>query len=150
VDSGLPSGSFDVVVVSFGLHHVHPDTDKVILEFHRVLKKGGLLCFAEPHRDSLLDKARRFWYKCDKLFAKNERAIDLSGLKERFGPYFQFQGEHYGGSAAYLLVLNSMIFRIPQGIKKYYTRSMFILESMIGKMQGSFLSGFVICQWRKI
>lgn len=149
-ESNLPSDSFDIVVVVFGFHHVHPDLDKAILEIHRVLKKDGLLCFVEPHKDSLFDPLRRFWYKHDKLFAENERAVDLEVLKEKWTGRFKFGEEHYGGGLAYLLVYNSMIFRMLLSMKKYYAGLLFMLERLLRRLQGKFLSGFVICQWKKI
>lgn len=43
----LPDGAFDSVVGSSVLHHL--EIDRAILELHRVLRPGGVLCFTEPN-----------------------------------------------------------------------------------------------------
>jgi SAM-dependent methyltransferase len=149
LDSGLNSDSYDAVVIVGGLHHLHPNVDAAIDEIHRVLKSGGYLCFAEPHKGSFPDLVRRWWYKRDSLFSDNEEAIDLSEMKSKFASRFIFNQERYLGNAAYLLVLNSMVLRIPLKLKPFYTLPLLILESLISQFQGRLLSCFVVCQWRK-
>jgi SAM-dependent methyltransferase len=149
LDSGMDSASFDAVAIVGGLHHLHPNINAAIDEIHRILKPGGYLCFAEPHKGSFPDLIRRWWYKRDPLFADNEEAIDLSEMKRKFASRFIFNREQYLGNAAYLLVLNSMVFRIPLKMKPFYTRPLLLLESIISPFQGRLLSCFVVCQWRK-
>lgn len=149
LDSGLNSDSFDAVAIVGGLHHLHPNVNAAIDEIHRILKPGGYLCFVEPHKGSFPDLIRRWWYKRDSLFADNEEAIDLSEMKRRFASQFIFNRERYLGNAAYLLVLNSMVFRIPLKLKPFYTAPLLLLESLISPFQGRLLSCFVVCQWRK-
>lgn len=48
-DLGLASGSVDVVFCHQTFHHL-PDQESAIKEFHRVLKPGGILLFAESTR----------------------------------------------------------------------------------------------------
>jgi len=141
---------FDYVVVVGGLHHLHPNCSLAINEIHRVLKPGGLFCFMEPHSGSVPDLARKFWYKHDKVFAENEAAIDLNALKQEFSQKFTFPKEEYGGNIAYLLVLNSMIFRVSQRMKRFYSYILIGMESIIKRTQGKLLSCFVICQWKKL
>ena len=147
--SGLNSDSYDAVVIVGGLHHLHPNVNDAIEEIHRILKPGGYLCFTEPHKGSFPDLIRRWWYKRDPLFAENEEAIDLSEMKREFASRFIFNRERYLGNAAYLLVLNSMIFRVPLKLKPFYTRALLLLESMITPFQGKLFSCVVACQWRK-
>ncbi len=145
----FPSDSFDVVVAVGGLHHLHPNSSAAINEIYRVLKPGGLFCFYEPHKGSLPDLARQFWYKRDRLFAANEAAIDLGDLKQMFSSQFEFLKEEYGGNVAYLLVWNSMVFRVPLWMKRLYSEVLICMESAIRKMQGRRLSCVVICRWKK-
>jgi SAM-dependent methyltransferase len=149
LDSGLDSNSYDAVAIVGGLHHLHPDVNAAISEIHRILTPGGFLCFVEPHQGSFPDLIRQWWYKHDSLFADNEEAIDLSGMKREFASRFIFHRELYLGNAAYLLVLNSMVFRIPLKLKRFYTPLLLSLESLISPFQGRVLSCFVVCQWRK-
>ncbi len=82
LESGLPDNHFDCVAVIGGLHHLHPHLGEAVDEIHRTLKPGGYLCFAEPHKQSLPDLVRSYWYKHDQLFAHNEASIDLERLKK--------------------------------------------------------------------
>jgi SAM-dependent methyltransferase len=147
--SGLPAQSFDAVVVVGGLHHLQPDVDPAIDEIHRLLRVGGTFCFLEPHTGSLPDVFRQAWYKRDALFSRNEAAIDLDALKARHAAHFAFDQERYCGNIAFLLVYNSMIFRIPLWMKDWYTPALLRLESWIGRLQGKRLACIVIARWRK-
>jgi SAM-dependent methyltransferase len=149
LDSGLESESFDCVVVVGGLHHLHPHLSEAIVEIHRILKRGGRFCFAEPHSGSLPDSVRRRWYKHDKFFAANEASIDVEDLKKEFASQFEFKMEAYLGNLAYLLVFNSLIFRIPLRFKPLYTPALMKMEALVNKLQGKFLSCFVASQWQK-
>lgn len=150
LDSGLESDSFDCVVVVGGLHHLHPRLNDAVREIHRILKPGGHFCFAEPHSRALPDLVRQYWYKHDDLFADNEAAIDVDRLKEKFAAQFSFKKEVYLGNIGYLLVLNSMVFRIPLSLKPIYTPLLMPLEAVINKIQGKLFSCFVVTQWQKL
>ena len=149
LDTGLENESFDCVAVVGGLHHMHPFLNETVRELHRVLKPGGHLCFMEPHSGSIPDLVRRVWYKHDKFFSDNEAAIDLASLEREFSSHFRFNRVKYMGGVAFLLVLNSMIFRIPLRLKPLYTPFLLVLESVLSRLQGKKLSCFVIAQWQK-
>lgn len=149
LDSGLPGDYFDCVAVIGGLHHLHPSLNKAVHEIHRTLRPGGFLCFAEPHRQALPDYVRAYWYKHDSLFASNEASIDVQQLKKEFSKQFSFQTESYRGNVAYLLVLNSMVFRVPLSLKRLYSPALLRLESLVDRVQGRFMSCFVVSQWQK-
>ena len=140
---------FDCVVVVGGLHHLQPHLSDAVREMHRILKKGGYLCFAEPHQGTIVDSVRRLWYRHDELFASNEEAIDLAKLKSEFSEMFQQRDETYSGNIAYLFVLNSMVFRIPIVIKKLYSPLFLRLEAFIERFQTAKFSCMTIAQWRK-
>ena len=149
LDTGVENDSFDCVSVVGGLHHMHPFLNEAVRELHRVLKPGGYLCFMEPHSGSLPDIVRRVWYKHDQLFSDNEAAIDLGAIEREFSSHFSFNRVKYQGSLGFLLVLNSMIFRIPLRLKPLYTPLLLALEYLISKLQGKKLSCFVVAQWQK-
>jgi SAM-dependent methyltransferase len=148
-ETELPDESFDCIVVVGGLHHLHPNLSEGLKEMHRLLKPNGYLCFAEPHAESVLNRAREFWYRHDDLFAENEEAIDMPGIKNEFSDLFAPNREFYGGNLGYLLVLNSMVFRIPQRVKQLYSPFFLWLESKIEKIQTAKTSCMVIAQWQK-
>ena len=147
--SGLADRSFDAVVVIMGLHHLHPHLREALHEIHRILRKGGTLCFAEPHQDSLFSRLRTLWYRHDHFFADNEEPIDLRALKEEFRDGFDFKTEKYVGGIAYLLILNSMIFRVPLWLKRVYSPVVMRLETLFGSFHTRAFSLAVICQWQK-
>jgi SAM-dependent methyltransferase len=149
LDSGLPDNSFDIVVIVGGLHHLHPNVNRAVQEIHRVLKPGGHLCFMEPHSGSFPDLIRRVWYKFDRFFADNEEAVNIEALKRDFQSHFTLRQANYLGNIAFLLVLNSLIFRIPAKAKKYYSPALMKLEAAINKLQGKLTSCFAVTQWQK-
>jgi SAM-dependent methyltransferase len=148
-DTGLPSESFDAVVVVGGLHHLQPNVEPGVDEIHRLLKPGGWFCFLEPHTGSLPDIFRQQWYKRDRRFAVNEAAIDMDALKARYADRFRFVKELYCGNLGFLLVYNSMVFAVPLWLKAVYTPVLLRLESFFNRFQGKRLACIVICQWQK-
>jgi SAM-dependent methyltransferase len=149
LDSGFEDGQFDAVMVVGGLHHVHPETDGAVEEIHRILRPGGHLCFAEPHVGSVPDLARRLWYRIDPLFEDNEAGIDLEHLMRAHDDRFYFDRPTHTGGPAYLLVYNSMAFRVPRALKRLYSPLLLLVEGQIQRLQSRRTSCMVVCQWRK-
>ena len=147
--SGLPANSFDVVVITGGLHHIHPHLYAAVDEIHRVLKPGGYFCFMEPHAESLPDIARKIWYRHDGLFAENEASVDVTDLQRRYGDRFIFEKTEFGGNLAFLLVFNSMVFRVPVAAKPYYSPLLLRAEAAIKKLQSKRTSCMVVARWQK-
>ena len=150
LDSGLPDNTFDCVAVVGGLHHIHPNLKRAVEEIHRVLKPGGYFCFMEPHSGSLPDIVRRIWYRFDRFFSDNEAAIDIGKLEKDFANRFELKQANYLGNIAFLLVLNSLIFRIPPGSKKFFAPMLMRLEPVLNKLQTKLTSCFVVTQWQKL
>ena len=148
-ESGLPDESFDCIVVVMGLHHLHPHLQEAMREIHRLLKKGGTFCFTEPHKESAFNRFRTFWYRHDSLFAYNEESLDIEALKSEYDDLFDFKTEKHIGSVAYLLVLNSMVFRVPLWLKRIYSPAIISLEKVLASFHSRTFSLAVICQWEK-
>lgn len=149
LDSGLPDNAFDCVAVVGGLHHIHPHVKRAMREIHRVLRPGGYFCFMEPHSGSLPDIVRRVWYRFDRFFSDNEAAIDIAALQRDFNSHFELKQAKYLGNVAFLLVLNSLIFRIPPGSKRFFAPALMKLEPVVNKLQTKLTSCFVVTQWQK-
>ena len=149
LDSGLPDNTFDCVAVVGGLHHIHPNVKQAVREIHRVLKPGGYFCFMEPHSGSFPDLVRRVWYRFDRFFSDNEASIDVAALQRDFGGQLELRTAKYLGNFAFLLVLNSLIFRIPPGAKKFFAPALMKLEPLVNKLQTKLTSCFVVTQWQK-
>jgi len=148
-ESGLEASSFDGIVIIGGLHHVHPRVPDALAEAHRLLRPGGWLCFMEPHSGSLPDRARRLWYRLDPLFEENEASIDVEALEREFSDRFVFESKVHRGNVAFLLVLNSMVFRIPPGLKRWISPPLLGLEFALLPLQTRWNSCFVVARWRK-
>lgn len=149
LDSRLPSESFDLVVVHGGLHHVHPHVEPAVDEIFRLLKPGGHLLFAEPVAGSIFDWLRKRWYRVDGMFATNEASIDVGELIDANRHRFQVEIVRFGGNLAYLLVYNSMIFRIPHFLKRFYAPPVLALEGLLQHFQRQRTACMVISRWRK-
>lgn len=149
LDHGLENESFDIVVVLGALHHMPPHLNESIAAIHRLLRPGGALCFAEPHRHSILELPRQLWYRLDPLFEENEESIDIDEIENTFAEEFPRRETVYGGSFGYLFVLNSMVLRIPLWLKQYYSPIAFWLEAQFGKLKIRALTLFVAGRWHK-
>jgi SAM-dependent methyltransferase len=149
-ETQIEAQSIDCVIVVGGLHHLHPHLADAVSEMHRILKKGGYFCFAEPHKGTILESFRQLWYRHDDLFAANEESIDIDVLKAKFKGQFDQEFEIYSGNVGYMLVLNSMVFRIPQSIKKLYSPLLLRLEAVIERFQNRRFSCMTVARWRKL
>ena len=150
LESGFADNTFDYVVIVGGLHHLHPNLRSAVSEICRVLKPGGLFCFMEPHTGSLPDLVRQVWYKHDRYFSDNEAAIDLDRFQRDFGKWFAPKKLCYLGNVAFLLVLNSLIFRVPLSLKRFYSPALLAIEGWLNRLQGKRTSCFVTAQWQKL
>ena len=149
--SFFPEAHFDHVFITGGLHHIQPHIDTAVREVARVLKPGGFFCFIEPHREGWPDLIRRLWYRLDRHhFEENERSVDIQELLKTHGPWFTLQSVTYGGGPAYMLVLSSLILRIPLWAKRYYSPLLLQVEKLFRRFHTPRLSCYVVCQLRKI
>ncbi len=149
LETGFSDNFFDCVVIIGGLHHIPDELEKAIREIGRILKPGGYFCFGEPHSGALLNKFRRFWYKHDDLFTDTEYAIDLDMLIDRYHDMFEVHHICYIGNIAYLLVNNSMVFRIPPRWKAFYSPLLIQAEALLNPFMNKTTACFALCQLKK-
>jgi ubiquinone/menaquinone biosynthesis C-methylase UbiE len=150
LDTKLEEASFDYVIIVGSLHHLQPHVQAAIDEVFRLLKPGGYFCFIEPHSGSLPDLVRKLWYKLDKhFFEENESSIDFNQLAVINAQRFEVCKTKYLGNIAYILVLNTLILRMPKKLKRLYTPTLLRLEAFISKFQNKTFSCFIVGQWRK-
>ncbi len=71
-------------------------------------------------------------------------------LRGAFAKRFEVKRMHYFGNIAYLLMFNSMVFRVPHFLKKYYAPVLMWLEKRLERFQSEATSCCVVGQWRKI
>lgn len=150
ITSHLPTAAFDVVVVVGGLHHVVGNLDAVVRNIHRALKPGGMLTMMEPNREYALEIGRRIWYRFDKYFDESsEAALSYSELIGRFGSLFTERSVVHCGGPAYFLVLQNMVFRIPQSWKRVYSPLLMQIERAWAHIPTRYAQAFFVAQWVK-
>lgn len=150
LDTKLPDRSFDVVVIIGGLHHVQPHVSDALSEVHRLLEPGGIFAFVEPPAHTLVDVARKLWYRLDRYFSDNEAAIDLDRLLEHHRSRFEPVSVHHGGGPGYFLVFNSLVLRIPHTVKNVIGDALIRFDHRLeGRWFPRCLSSYVTVQLRK-
>jgi SAM-dependent methyltransferase len=141
---------FDVVYVCGGLHHILPILSETLTEIHRILKPQGFFCFVEPNQDTWLNKVRILWYKFDRRFGADESAISYNKqLKSFLKLGFKELSYQTGGNIAYLLISQSVIFKISLPLKKRLLGPIFFLENLLEKMPGCPQLFFCVV-WQKL
>jgi ubiquinone/menaquinone biosynthesis C-methylase UbiE len=149
LDTGLADASIDLVFTD-SLHHLHPHVDRGVREFARVLKPGGHMLVWEPAAKSIIDRARKLWYRLDrKYFEDNEASIDINRLARDHAKLLNLENALYGGNIAYLFVVLSMALRIPVGLVDRYASAAFWLEDKLTPLQGESTSMWVLALLRK-
>ncbi|MEI8342231.1 MAG: class I SAM-dependent methyltransferase, partial [Verrucomicrobiota bacterium] len=133
-DHPFPKGSFDVVVVAAGFHHLHPRVNEAFAYCLEMLTPGGVLCFYEPHAGSLPDVARKLWYRLDPIFEEGEGAVDVDSALKALGGQCTEVSRTYTGGPAFLLILNGNVFRIPINVMDGISPFVLRLESLHSKV----------------
>jgi hypothetical protein len=55
----------------------------------------------------------------------------------------------YLGGPGYFLVLNSLVFRLPRGVKRRLTPSLLAAEAAYNRLPGSRLFPYFLARWRR-
>jgi SAM-dependent methyltransferase len=87
-------GAFDAVLALNMLHHV-VNPGRVIAEFARVLKAGGVLVAVDPRRVALVEVAKQILRRGDPAFATTHKAFEVEEYKELVGGEGAFVVEEY-------------------------------------------------------
>jgi len=149
LDTEFDDNTFDFVVTD-SLHHLHPELDKGIKEILRILKPNGYFLFWEPTTKSLIDWLRKLWYRLDKIyFAENEQSVDLDELIIKYDKHLKLVKGKYGGNVAYLLVQESLLFRMPPGMIKFYASPLMVMEKILSVFQSRLTSCWVLALMQK-
>jgi SAM-dependent methyltransferase len=113
-------GTFDGAIVIGGLHHCVSDLPQTLRNIAGMIRPGGTLIMMEPSADYALNVVRDKWYSVDSYFdAPTEEALSHDKLLQQASPYFESDGVRYFGGLAYFLIFNSLITRVPLGLKPY-------------------------------
>lgn len=93
----------------------------------------------EPNGDYIFSIFRKWWYKINKEMFTSEFEADLDGIffKKYFYNYNFLRIKKIGGPA-YILLFNSLIFRLPKILKKILAFFLLPLEYIYNLMPGYF------------
>lgn len=144
-------GGFDAAVIMGGLHHCVSNLPGALATIAGMLAPGGYLLMFEPSSRFGLEFARRVWYRLDTYFeADTEAALSHDDLVTKAPPgVFEIRDVAYFGGPAFFLVYNSLVFRMPHGVKNAVSPALLALESAYGKLPGKFWFSSFTAQWRK-
>lgn len=146
-----PPGEFDACIVMGGLHHCVADLGATFANIAAMLCPGGRLLMFEPNREYLLQLARDIWYRFDRYFdEKNERALAHGELLREGGGKFAAEQVRYFGGPAFFLVYNSLLFRLPPGLKAATSGVLLGAEALHNRLPGRWLHSSFTARWRRL
>jgi SAM-dependent methyltransferase len=146
--SFLAEEPFDAAVIMGGLHHCVSNLAAALNNVGRMVKPGGSLLLFEPNADYVLQFARRIWYRLDGYFdAETESALSHDALLGIAGSAFSCRRVRYFGGPAFFLVYNSLVFRIPRGIKGSVAPALLAMERAYNKLPGRWPYASFTAHW---
>ncbi|MDR2416625.1 MAG: class I SAM-dependent methyltransferase [Holosporales bacterium] len=145
---------YDMVVVLSALHHCVTNLPVVLENVYKLLKPEGYFLMFEPNSRCFLECVRKFWYKHDPSFeAESEASLDhdhLLHMANDRGNRFTAEMIKYFGGPAFYLIYNSMIFRVPLGLKPIIAPPLTFCERIYNKLPWKWLHSSFLAQWRKL
>ncbi len=144
-------GEFDACIVMGGLHHCVADLEATFANIAAMLRPGGQLLMFEPNSEYVLQLARDVWYRFDKYFdEKNERALAHDEILRQSGGRFAAEQVRYFGGPAFFLVYNSLLFRLPAGVKSATSGLLLGAEALHNRVPGRWLHSSFTARWRRV
>ncbi|MDX2235653.1 MAG: class I SAM-dependent methyltransferase [Hyphomonadaceae bacterium] len=141
---------FDAVMVIGGLHHCVANLDTAMRNIAAMLRPGGVLMMYEPYAGYLLEPVRRAWYHMDKYFdAPTECALDPGDLLAAQNGRFTADKTFYTGGPAYFVLFQSLVLRVPLGMKKPLAAPLFAVESLWNRIPFAPLFPAFGAVWRR-
>ena len=145
-----PGPQFDAVIVVGGLHHCVNAIEVALQNVAQLLRPGGLFLMVEPSRETILEPVRRAWYGRDHYFeASSEGALAYRELSRHANAWFEPMLVRYMGGVAYFLIYNSLVFRVPLGLKRLLAPSLLAMESLTNLLPGKVLFPYFVARWRR-
>lgn len=140
---------FDAAIVIGGLHHCVSNLPTTFANITAMLKPGGILMMMEPNSKFALNAVRQWWYRNDKWFdAETEAPLDHDEIA-RMAPQFEVERVNYGGGPAFYLILNSLVTRVPLGLKPWLSPILMPAELAWNALPGAAPYAFFNAVWRK-
>lgn len=144
------AGSFDLITCWGGLHHLMPRVGELFEKaFPWLSPQGQLICF-EPVAPSLFNLPRRCWYALDRhYFESNEAPIEVRSLEHQLKGQWSLEREFYGLGPYYLFLYNSLIWRLPLGLKRYLAPWFYVIDRVFSGRIPIWMAMYGILVWRK-
>jgi len=141
---------FDGAIVVGGLHHCVVDLEQTLRNIAAMVRPGGRLLMMEPSADFALNVVRNKWYASDRYFdAPTEEALSHNAILKRASPYFEGEAVRYFGGLAYFLILNSLVMRVPLGIKPVLWPIVKPIEAAFGNIPWPGMYPCFLAKWRR-
>jgi SAM-dependent methyltransferase len=141
---------FDAAIVVGGLHHCVANLDQTLRNIAQMVKPGGHFLMMEPSADFALNVVRDKWYASDKYFdAPTEQALSHDAILNQASPYFEREAVRYFGGLAYFLILNSLILRVPLGIKPMLWPIVKPIEIALGSIPLPGMYPCFLAKWKR-
>lgn len=117
-DTGLPAGSFDVVLIFEALYYI-PDAEKFVAECRRLLRPGGMVLVSNANKDL-------FDFNPSPFSHVYHGVVELGRLFDRFG----FETEFFGSTPVGAVSLRQRLLR---PVKAAVVRFDLMPKTMAGK-----------------
>ena len=141
---------FNAAIIMGGLHHCVADLDMALGNVAALLKPSAPFLMFEPNREYVLQFARDLWYRLDRYFdAATEDGLAHDALLRRAGRAFAAERVRHFGGPAFFLVYNSLVFRMPQGLKRTVSPPLMALEDAFNRLPGKRLFSSFTARWRR-
>ena len=142
---------FDAAIIMGGLHHCISDLPAALATVRAMLKPGGTLLMFEPNRECFLEFARRIWYRLDPYFdAETEAALAHGELLAAASGTFVPESLKYVGGPAFYLVYNSLVFRMPHGLKAAVAMPLIAAERVWANLPGRWPYASFTARWSAV
>lgn len=145
------SDKFDAAIVIGGLHHMVNNLPQSLANITSMVKSGGTILACEPNAGFFLNGVRKAWYKADAYFEEDtERALSLDELKTGLAGKAELHSVHFFGDPAYIMILNSLVLRIPLRLKRPLARISFVGESLYNMALPTSAYPAFLSKWRVV
>jgi len=141
---------YDFAIVLAGLHHCIADLPTTLKNIHSMLKPNGWLIMWEPNKKFFLQGLRDIWYKVDKKYfdSNTEAALDHNELLKYANNRFKVLDIQYGGGAGFILVFNSLAFRMPKKLKRIIAPPLFSFDNLYNRLSSRYWFPFFLARWQ--
>ena len=141
---------YDFAIIIGGLHHCIADLPTTLKNIHSMLKLNGWLIMAEPNKKFFLQGLRNIWYKVDKRYfdPSTEAALDHDELVKLSDDIFSVHDIQFIGGPGFILIYNSMAFRMPKKLKHVIAPPLFSIDSLYNRLSSSYWFPFFLARWQ--